>query len=153
MEFQEMCEKLFDNEYRMAYRKAWPELLSTVRIANGSDGTPMLVYYMLNSAEMPVPITKDTFDVSDWECCNEFSERLSIKNFMTMPGVKEFLQKVKEHVANQDDPAKYQSVDKVFSDYTMKGRMAEAMTLRLMFVNREQKLVLTDIGWDLVNTL
>lgn len=149
MRFDEMCIKLFDNDYKMAYRRGWGDISTTVRVVQDKRSKRgVLTYFDLNEAKIPVIVTKDTVDSDDWVCTNELSERFSIKEFMKMPSAKEFLKDIHGYI-NGTGNLDVRNISEVY-----KLRMDEAVKLRLMHVDfAHGKLMMTDIGYDLVKQI
>lgn len=149
MDFQEMCIKLFDREYLMAYRKGWPDIVTNVRVTEDKKGNQILVYYRLNQAQIPVPVTKEVIDCDDWVCTDDINDRFSIRSFMTMPKAKEFMLDVKKYMDSPRD-----RIPEEFHTLEYKLRMDEAVALRLLHADYNAgRIAITDIGYDLIGQI
>ena len=149
MDFQEMCIKLFDREHMMAYRKGWQDITTNVRVTEDKKGNQILVYYHLNQAQIPVPVTKELIDCDDWVCIDDITDRFSIRNFMTMPKAREFLKSIETYMNGTKD-----TIPEEFHTVEYKLRMDEAVALRLLHPDYNSgRIVITDIGYDLMNQL
>lgn len=133
----------------MAYRKGWQDIATNVRVTEDKKGNQILVYYHLNQAQIPVPITKDVIDCDDWVCIDDITERFSIRNFMTMPKARDFLLAIQKYMNGTKD-----TIPEEFHTMEFKLRMDEAVGLRLLHPDYNSgRIVITDIGYDLINQL
>ena len=151
MDFKEMCSELFEDDSKIAYNDDYPELLTTIRMCDKGPAGRILYYYMGDSPNVPVVITKEIFNSDGWETIDDYSERLNIQNFMRMTHAKEFLREL------------YDTINSEWNGRFTKGftekegyqeRMREAISLNIIVGNkRSGRLYFTDIGEDLMKTL
>lgn len=151
MRFAEMCKDILNSEHRMACRKSYPTLTTTIRVKPNAQAGDIMYYYEMDAPQVPMVITKDLFDSDDWEVFDDISERLTIPNYMTMPSAKDFLRDLYDTV-NSEWNGRF---TKGFTEKPWyRQRMMEAIELRIIHGDKQSgKIVFTDIGEDIMKTL
>lgn len=153
MKFKEMCDALFKDVTKVAYNDDYPKLTANVRVRRVGDEdshTDALYYYNGDTPTNPVVMTNIIWDSDGWEIVDSYSDRANIQNFMRMPYAKEFLEELYELV--EDKNWNGQFTKEFASKY--RYRLEEAFALRIIWGDlKRNKLVFTDIGYDLMKTL
>lgn len=156
MKFKEMCDALFKDTSKVAYNDDYPKLTANVRVrcineemADAGNHTDILYYYNRDAPTSPVAIINTIWDSDGWEVVDSLDDRLNIANFMKMPDAKEFLEELYDLVnSNWDGKFSKEFITKY------KYRLEEAFALRIIYGDMNiNKLVFTDIGYDLMKTL
>lgn len=150
MKFKEMCDTLFANKDKIAYNVDYPLLTANVRLLRDDANDVSVLYYFNRDAHTtPVAIINKTWDSDGWEVIDSLDERLNIANFMKMPNAKEFLEELYDLInSNWDGKFSKEFITKY------KHRLEEAFALRIIYGDLNiNRLVFTDIGYDLMKTL
>ena len=153
MKFKEMCDVLFKDITKVAYNDDYPVLTANVRVKRTGDEdahTDALYYYNGNAPTNPVVISNIIWDSDGWQIVDSYDDRANIQNFMRMPDAKEFLEELYGMVNDAYWDGKFPK------DFASKYRyrLEEAFALRIVWGDlKNNKLVFTDIGEDLIKTL
>lgn len=152
MKFTEMCEEILNGNHRMAIRKSYPTLTTTVRVNPNPTAGDILYYYEANEPQIPFVLTKELFESDDWEVFDDYTERFNIQEFMRMPHAKEFLRELYDSINSTDWNGRF---TKAFTDKEgYANRFQEAVQLNILYPNRKKgTLTFTDIGYDIMKTL
>ena len=153
MKFKEMCDALFKDITKVAYNDDYPVLTANVRIRRAGDEdahTDALYYYSGDTPTNPVVMTNVIWDSDGWQIVDGYSDRANIQNFMRMPYAKEFLEELYDMVNDSNWDGKF---PKEFAS-KYRYRLEEAFALRIVWGDlKNNRLVFTDIGEDLIKTL
>ncbi len=151
MKFIEMCIDLLNGKHKMAVRKSYPDITTTVRVRTDA-GEPLLTYYSMGTPQIPVVINKEIAESDDWIVFDEFSTRFNITNFIEMPNAKLFIKELWESVSSENYEGNF---TKGFTDRPHYAqRFQEARGLNLIIPDpKRKKIEFTDLGRGLAKTI
>lgn len=150
MKFEDMCKMITSGDRAYAYRRSYPDITTLVGLGQTKGGL-IMYYFDRGVPQIPFYVNKDVVDATDWEVCDEVTDRFCIKQYMTMPKVKEFLLDVYDFY-NSGNPTDVLPNQFKTNEYVR--RMHEAVELGIFHPDKNIKqMVITDIGYDLIKQI